>query len=690
MHQPIRSSSGNLGMLNLRTIAAALGGDISNNQVLAPGPGHSREDRSLSIRLDPNAPDGFLVHSFANDDVVSCKDHVRQRLNLPAFQPNGQWRRKTSTEIENLLAAAIDFQRKPEGTLAATHRYVDHDGTLLYQVRKYTDPKRFVQRRPDGKGGWIYNLQGQKRVIYRWPNLLEYPDATVLVTEGEKDADRGIEQLKYPATTVASGKWTSDCVEALRDRDCWILEDNDATGRAKALDAAKKLHGTAASIRIIRLPGLAEGGDISDWLDAGHTTEEFEEVCYQTPDWTPDDTGGLATPAEENNATAAAAPEGIPAEDPAPSKSPPSPSTSSSLAISRSSSNEPLPFICVTDWHNEGVPEREWAVLNRIPKRNVTLFSGEGAIGKSIVSLHLGVAHVLGRDWLGTMPEPGPALIVACEDDADELHRRLAQILDHYSATFADLKEMYLMSLAGQDALLAVPDRNGLIHPTKLFERLHQAACDSRPKLIVLDNSADVFGGNENDRTHVRQFIGILRGLAINADAGILLTSHPSLTGISSGTGLSGSTAWNASVRSRLWMKRATTEKNEEPDPNLRVIEVMKANYGPVGETMTVRWKEGVFVPVAAMGTLDKLAAERAANDLFLKLLDRFAEQGRNVSDKPAANNYAPKMFATDPDGKGRRKDLTDAMARLFSARKIRVEDYGRPSRPYTRLVRCG
>lgn len=163
---------------------------------------------------------------------------------------------------------------------------------------------------------------------------------------------------------------------------------------------------------------------------------------------------------------------------------------------------------------------------------------------------------------------------------------------------------MHLISLAGQDALLATPNRLGLIKPTNLFARLRGAACDIHPKLIVLDNSADVFGGSENDRTQVRQFIGILRSLAIAANAGVLLTSHPSLTGINSGSGISGSTAWHASVRSRLYMKRAVTDKDEEPDPNLRVIEVMKANYGPVGETITVRWQDGLFLPETEPGSL--------------------------------------------------------------------------------------
>jgi RecA-family ATPase len=658
-------------MLDLRQMAAALGGIVSNGQITAPGPGHkSKDDRSLSIRFDPNAPDGFVCHSFAGDDPIQCRDYIRQKCALPAFQSNGAQRRKRSAaEIENLLTQAVEYQSKPKGTLVATYRYVDRDKTLLYEVLKYADPKRFVQRRPNGKNGWIWDLRDQRRVPYRWPNLLEFPDATTIITEGEKDADRVIEQLKYPATTAASGKWTSDCVEALRDRDCWILADNDLPGEKKAIEAAGKLYGTAASVKIIRLPGLAEGGDISDWLDAGHTAEEFEDTCYRAPEWTPE------TPVAENITSVAlpVVPEGTLADDQAPSISPPiSPRTPPSS--SKSEPDPPLPFIDIAAWHDQPVPDREWCVLNRIPMRNVTLFSGEGAIGKSIVSLHLSVAHVLGRDWLGTMPEPGPALVVACEDDADELHRRLACILDHYSASFTELKDMHVISLAGEDALLATPNRLGLIQPTKLFGRLRDAARDIHPKLIVLDNSADVFGGSENDRTQVRQFIGILHGLAIAADAGVLLTSHPSLTGINTGSGISGSTAWHASVRSRLYMKRAITEKDEEPDPNLRLIEVMKSNYGPVGETITIRWKDGVFLPVTTMGTLEKIAVERDADELFLRLLDRFTDQGRNVSHAKTSNNYAPTMFATDPDGKGKRKDFIDAMDRLFATGKIKAE----------------
>ena len=153
---------------------------------------------------------------------------------------------------------------------------------------------------------------------------------------------------------------------------------------------------------------------------------------------------------------------------------------------------------------------------------------------------------------------------------------------------------------------------------------------------------------------------------------------------------MSGSTAWNASVRCRLYFKRAKTEKDEEPDPDLRVLEVMKANYGPVGETITVRWKNGLFLPVAGISNLEKMAAERKAEQIFLALLDRFTRQGRNTCEKPSAPNYAPTLFAKESEARElgiRKADFEDAMRRLFAADKIRLEPYGPPSRATSRLV---
>jgi hypothetical protein len=76
--------------MNLRSAARALGGEVSGRQILCPGPAHSPRDRSLAVRFDPGAPDGFLIFSHANDDVRSCRDHVRHRLGLPEWRPGDE------------------------------------------------------------------------------------------------------------------------------------------------------------------------------------------------------------------------------------------------------------------------------------------------------------------------------------------------------------------------------------------------------------------------------------------------------------------------------------------------------------------------------------------------------------------------------------------------------------------------
>jgi RecA-family ATPase len=351
----------------------------------------------------------------------------------------------------------------------------------------------------------------------------------------------------------------------------------------------------------------------------------------------------------------------------------------------------PLLFVDMQEWDEQQPPARPWAVLDRIPLRQVSLLSGEGAVGKTILELQRGVAHVLGRDWIGTLPELGPVIYVNAEDEEDELRRRLGRIAAHYDARFADIAKggLHLLSLAGKDAVLGHADRQGIVKPTPLFARLREAACDIKPKSVTLDTSADVFAGNENDRAQVRQFVGLLRGLAIDANSAVLVCSHPSLTGISSDTGLSGSTAWHNSVRARLYFKPATTEAGEMPDPDLRELQFKKNNYGPLSERVLLRWRNGVFVPEPSEGSLERMAADQKDDEAFLTLLVSLNEQGRNASPSANGSTYAPTLMKQDPRAQGiSKRRLIDAMNRLFAARKIRVEPYGRPSRPNHRIVK--
>jgi len=285
----------NNGILDLRQIARALGGEVSGNQVRAPSPGHSAKDRSLTVTLDANAPDGFLVHSFTENDQIKCKDYVREKAGLPAFKPssngNGRHRASAADITAMLMAATTSIESEPpaKARIAATYDYANDKGELLYQVVRL-EPKSFRQRRPDGKGGWVWSVKDCKRVPYRLSDLLKYPDGSVFVCEGEKDADN-VAALNCCATTVACGDWTEDCIKAIAGRDVLILRDMDQAGHAKALKAAQALHGVAKTIRVVELPGLdgTKGKkDVSDWLDLDPgNAAKLADVCFDAPLWTP-------------------------------------------------------------------------------------------------------------------------------------------------------------------------------------------------------------------------------------------------------------------------------------------------------------------------------------------------------------------------------------------------------------------
>jgi RecA-family ATPase len=181
-----------------------------------------------------------------------------------------------------------------------------------------------------------------------------------------------------------------------------------------------------------------------------------------------------------------------------------------------------------------------------------------------------------------------------------------------------------------------------------------------------------------------------MQALAMVAGGSVTVLSHPSLAGIASGSGISGSTAWHGAFRFRQYLKGVKPDSGEQPDGDLRELEFKKNQYGPSGAAIVLRYRHGLFLPEGGMGSLDKLAAEQKADHLFLSLLDEFRAQGRHVSHIKASNTYAPTMFANDPKAKapGIKKTLTDAMERLFAAKKIKAELYGPPSKHHQRIVR--
>lgn len=329
-------------------------------------------------------------------------------------------------------------------------------------------------------------------------------------------------------------------------------------------------------------------------------------------------------------------------------------------------------------------PPRDWVVPHIIPCKTVTLLSGDGGTGKSLLALQLAASVALGRDWLGNPCKQGSVLVLSAEDDEDELQRRFEDVFRSLDADLASTHNLRFISLAGEDAVLGALQGERIV-PTPLFKRLEEEIADTKPVLSVFDTLADLFGGNEINRTQTRQFVGLLRGLSVRHDTSGLLLSHPSVAGMQSGSGTSGSTAWNNSVRSRLYFERIQ-ENGREPSPDLRRLTTKKSNYGPVGAQIGLRYSRGVFQvddTAAATSTGEGAAKVQAA---FLDALEQFNLRGQPVSSKKGAN-YAPKLFAEMPGAAFVMTKYQDAMNQLLEVKAIKVVMEGRAGRERARLV---
>lgn len=327
-------------------------------------PAHADRNPSLSIRGGDNG--GIVLHCHAGCEQAAVVAALGIGM-ADLFPPRSESGSRNGRRI------------------VATYDYRDASGALLYQAVRY-DPKDFSQRRPDGRGGWLWNLHGTPLVPYRLPELIAADaDAWVCVCEGEKDADR-LAALGFVATTNAmgAGKWRAEYAPHFRGRRVAVIPDHDAAGGKHAQHVAQALSGTAADVRIVALPGLPDKGDVSDWLDAGGTADRLRGLIADGPAW---DASPAPTPSRTSIITAAALSARV-------------------------------------------FPEPRWAVPGVVPE-GATLLVGRPKQGKSWLLLGLGIAIAAGGRALGQIAvEPGDVLLLCLEDNERRLQDRLWRILD--------------------------------------------------------------------------------------------------------------------------------------------------------------------------------------------------------------------------------------------------------------------
>jgi putative DNA primase/helicase len=284
-------------------IAHAFNAKPAANGWMACCPLHDDQTESLSI--GEGSTGKVVLHCFAGCSQEALVAEVRRR----GYEPDGilgskpraqqtQRKPKTSNRLIRIgrKEPPEDIQhRKPARRIEAVYDYRDEKGQLIYQVVRevVNKTKTFKQRRPDGRGGWIWNIDGVTQVPYHLPEL-QAGTETIYVTEGEKDADRLV-SYGLLATTNSGGAekiggkgvWPQ-LARWFADRRIIIVPDNDEAGRNHRERVGLALKGIARSIKVLMLPGLPNKGDVSDWLDAGNTIDQFRRLAHEAPHWEAD------------------------------------------------------------------------------------------------------------------------------------------------------------------------------------------------------------------------------------------------------------------------------------------------------------------------------------------------------------------------------------------------------------------
>ncbi len=232
-------------------------------------PAHDDKQASLAIR----EKDGkILLHCHAG-----CTYHAITAA-MGGTQPSKRY-----------AGQSVKPKSAKKSPVIAWYSYVNAAGELIHQVgRREVKSDGFPQRRPDGNGGYIWNLNGVTRVLYHLPAVLAAVEAhnSIFVCEGEKDC-HSLESIGLCATTNAegAGKWQADYSDSLQGADVIVLPDNDEPGRKHAEEVASSLQGKAQSIRVLELAGLPAKGDVSDWIAAGGTAVQLLELVDKCPEW---------------------------------------------------------------------------------------------------------------------------------------------------------------------------------------------------------------------------------------------------------------------------------------------------------------------------------------------------------------------------------------------------------------------
>lgn len=255
---------------------------------------HTEETPSLSVQLSTGLHnckacsgkgDLFnLVMQVRGCDFKAALDYLESRAGIVTTTA------RPSTTTSKSTAPKVKTRK------VATFTYTDAEGRELYQKERHEPArdgirsKEFFFSHKDKKGNRQKGYQGE-HVPYRLHEVVKAPlDSVVFFVEGEGKADL-LASWGLVATcldTGAESKWKPAYTPYFKGRPIVIVPDNDKAGEGYCATVAKALFEAAASVKVLRLPGLPEKGDVLDWIETpGNDKALFLELAGAAVPWEP-------------------------------------------------------------------------------------------------------------------------------------------------------------------------------------------------------------------------------------------------------------------------------------------------------------------------------------------------------------------------------------------------------------------
>lgn len=465
-----------------------------------------------------------------------CHDDRKQSLSIGAGEKGVVLKCQAGCDTRDIIARvglkARDLfyeQDKPydRPQVVATYQYPGG----VQKLRK--SDKSFTWRRPDGKGGWIYNRQGVPHSLYIAGELA----GAVAVVEGEKDADN-LHSVGFDAVSgedgAGPGKWRKEYTEQLKGLSVVIFPDNDNVGKAYAQETAAALHGVAKEVRLLDLskvwPDIPEHGDVSDLLShfgADKACELIAQLMASTPAWKP----GAEMADQFRNAKVAS---------------------------------------------EFGEDNTKFLWYPYLPIGDYTVMMADGGTGKTILCCGI-IANISnGRPLPGDEFESvgRPSLIISGEDSGEVLKKRLDK-------SKADLDKVFILDRIGSEGMSI----------SEYYEEFEATVLHYKPALVILD-PWHCFLGERVDISRVNSLRPILQkisNLCKKCDCAMILISHinkrAQVENVNNAA--TGSTDLINAARS------AFRVVFDETDEECRIMVHTKSNYASYGQSVRYRIMDG-------------------------------------------------------------------------------------------------